>query len=156
MMQVAALKTIVQGILLVAVLTPSTPEQLERWSRPRPEPVTLNLPGWTKSSAPQDPTFPNQFSISFVSGACSVTLVRYWDLPLNPGDPISILGSKSITVAGRSSELITIKNFGSESVEERMSLTGQGYDIEYHVAVKFQNCSEDAVNEVLKRVEIHW
>jgi hypothetical protein len=154
MMQVAALKTIVQGILLV-VLLPATPEQLERWSRPRPEPVTLDLPGWTKSPAAPDPAFPNQSRISFVSGACSVVLVRYWDLPLDPGYPITVLGSKPVTVAGRSTELVTVKKFGSE-LEERVSLTGQGYDVEYHVGVRFQNCPEDVVNDVLKRVEIHW
>jgi hypothetical protein len=37
-----------------------------------------------------------------------------------------------------------------------MWLEGKGYDVEYMVRLRFEHCSNDAVEEVLRRVEVHW
>jgi hypothetical protein len=89
----------------VAVVLPILPGERERWAQPRPEPVTLELPGWTMWSSPTDTSLPNRRIIGFTRGTCDVQLVRFWDHPLTDGGPMSLKSSRPVTVAGRQIEL---------------------------------------------------
>ena len=70
---------------------------------------------------------------------------------------MSLKGSRPVTVAGRQIELHTTSVFEGLKREVRVLwLEGKGYDVEYIVRLRFEHCSNDAVEEVLRRVEVHW
>jgi hypothetical protein len=141
---------------LAQVMVP-TPDERERWARTRPEPVTLELPGWTMLSYPVDPSFPNQHIVSFTHGTCDVQLRRAWDRALIAGYPMSLKGSRPVTVAGRQIDLDTTSVFDGQQKEVQVLwLNGKGYDVEYIVRIRFEHCADDAVEEVLRCVEVHW
>lgn len=149
--------SLAQVLQRVAVLLPILPGERERWAQPRPEPVTLDLPGWTMWSVPPDTSLPNQRIIGFTRGTCDVQLIRFWDRALTDGGPMSLKGSRPVTVAGRQIELHTTSVFEGRTRDVQvMWLEGKGYDVEYMVRLRFEHCSNDAVEEVLRRVEVHW
>src|SRR5262245_56014219 len=95
----------------MTALLPILPGQIERWSQTRPEPVTLDLPGWTATVHEPNATFPNQRSIRFTRGGATVDVMRYWDMPRNPGHPMAVASQREITVGGRTTELLTTSVF---------------------------------------------
>jgi hypothetical protein len=148
---------VAQAFQRVSVVLPIAPGEQERWAQPRPEPVTLDLPGWTMHSIPAEPSLPNQRIISFTRGTCDVQLVRFWDRPLTDGGPMSLKGSRPVTVAGRQTELHTTSVFEGQTREVQVLwLKGTGYEVEYIVRLRFERCPDDAVEEVLRKVEVHW
>jgi hypothetical protein len=148
--------SLAQGLQRVAVLLPILPGERERWAQPRPEPVTLDLADWTMWSSPPDTSLPNQRIVRFSHGTCNVQLTRFWDRALTDGGPMSLKGSRPVTVAGRQIELHTTSFFGGPREVQLLWLEGKGYDVEYIVRLHFEHCSDDAVEEVLRRVEVHW
>jgi len=149
--------SLAQGLQRAAVLLPILPGERERWAQPRPEPVTLDLPGWTMRSSPPDTSLPNQRIIGFTRDTCDVQLLRFWDYALTDGGPMSLKGSRSVTVAGRQIELHATSVFeGMPREVQVLWLEGKGYDVKYIVRLRFEHCSDDAVEEVLHRVEVHW
>jgi hypothetical protein len=138
---------------------PITEEQRARWSKPRPEPVTLDLKGWSKTSTVKNPaehdSLPNRDATTFQNRACNVRLIRDWDMPLDPGFPATIEGSRPVTVAGRPAKLLTVNQFGPGKFQS-VGIAGKGYDVEYQVMIRFQNCPDDVIDDVLSHVEVHW
>ena len=106
-----------QKLRIADVVLPILPGERERWSQPRPEPVTLDLPGWMATSYPS--SLPNQGGMSFKRGACDVQLVRFCDRALTAGGPAQFKSSRPITVAGQQTQLQTTSMF--EGHDERGS-----------------------------------
>jgi hypothetical protein len=121
--------------------------------------VTLDLKGWSKTSTVVDPaehdSFPNRNATTFQNGACNVGLIRDWDMPLDPGFPVTIEGSRPVTVAGRPAKLLTVREFGQRMVQQ-VGITGKGYDVDYQVMIRFQDCPADVIDSVLSHIEVHW
>ena len=62
-----------------------------------------------------------------------------------------------VTVAGRKTELHTTSVFEGRTREVQVLwLKGTGYEVEYIVWLRFERCPDDAVEEVLRKVEMHW
>lgn len=150
----ALISSLARGAVL-----PTTEEQRARWSKPRPEPVTLDLKGWSKTSTAKDPaeydSFPNRNATTFQNGACNVRLIRDWDMPLDPGFPATIEGSRPVTIGGRPEKLFAVNEFGLGKIQS-VGITGKGYDVEYQVMIRFQDCPDDVIDNVLSHVEVHW
>jgi hypothetical protein len=144
----------------MSMLMPVHPEQVERWRRPRPEPVALALPKpWVLEQVVEpDDTFPNQRSLRWRSGAARIELLRYWDTPRNPGYPMAAASRRAIVVAGRNVELITTSMW--EGVQGRAVevcwITGAGHDVKYGVRVVFEDCTLAQITEALAHVTIDW
>ena len=96
--------SLAQGLQRAAVLLPILPGERERWAQPRPEPVTLDLPGWTMQSFPPDTSLPNQRIIGFTRDTCDVQLLRFWDYALTDGGPMSLKlpGRNAMEIESRS------------------------------------------------------
>ena len=136
---------------------PIDSDQIVRWSRPRPEPVSLDLPGWTISVREPDAAFPNERLIRFTRGASAVEIFRYWDYPRTPGGPIEIRASRSVTVGARETDLHTTSWFeGVQKEVHVLWLRGKGYDVDYGVRLVFERCPKDVVNKVLSRIQLNW
>jgi hypothetical protein len=141
----------------MSVLLPIMPGQLERWSRPRPEPVTLELPGWITQVREPDATFPNERRLHFEKGGASVELLRYWDQPRNPGRPMVVASEADAMVAGRPARLLTTSMFDGVTASVKVCwLTGEGHDVEYGVRIVFRGCSDDTIGDALARVHVAW
>lgn len=136
-------------------LVPIFPEQLERWTRPRPEPVILEMPGWTKSVIEPDDTFPNQRYVTFTRGSATVELMRYWDLPRNPGYPMVAASERDLVIGGRAAKLVETSMF--DGFPKRVLLIwirGEGHGVAYTVRVKLDGY--DDVDDIVSRVQIAW
>jgi hypothetical protein len=146
-----------QKLRVADVVAPILPGERERWSQPRPEPVTLDLPGWTVTSYPSSPSLPNQGVMSFKRVACDVQLVRFWDHALTAGGPAQYKSSRPITVAGQQTQLRTFSMFEGRTTEVQVLwLEGQGYDVSYKVRIRFEHCTEKDLDEVVDHVVVHW
>ena len=136
---------------------PIFPEQLERWSHPRPEPVTLELAGWAKRVDEPTPTFPNERRVTFERDGASVEVWRYWDGPRNPGYPMAVASERAVTVGGRSSTLMTMSMFeGVAQLVHVCALQGKGHDVEYGVRILFRGLADEHIGAVLSRVVVAW
>jgi hypothetical protein len=139
-------------------LLPIFPGQLERWQKPRPEPVVLELPDWTVERVTEpDDTFPNERTITWRRGDATVSLLRYWDQPRHPGGPMEIATKRTIVVGQRELELVTTRAFQGQVKEVRaVWITGTGHGVEYGVRLVFDRCTDAELADVLARVDLRW
>ncbi len=142
----------------MSALLPVFPEQRERWARERPDPVVLEMDAsFTKTVVEPDQTFPNQRWITFTRGAERVEVMRCWDSPRNPGQPMATESEREIEVAGRKVKLVTTSVF--DGVPRRVFvfwLTGEGYDVTYGVRVVLEGIAEEALPALLSRIKVAW
>ena len=137
-------------------LLPIFPGQRELWARPRPEPVSLELPGWRVRICEPNEPFPNARSWIFERDGGLVVVARTWDQPRSPGHPMVAASERPIVVDGRDTRLITTSMF--EGTPRRVLtfwLRGHGHDVHYVVRVMLEGC-DDALPEVLRRLRVHW
>jgi hypothetical protein len=141
-----------QNLQLASVVTPSLPEERERWSKPRPEPITFDRSEWRRSAE-----FINEATTSFVAGACTVMFRRFWDRSLMAGDPVSARQtSRNVLLATRQVELRSYAQFEGHGPVQVLWLEGQGYDVKYIVRLIFRQCPDAVVDDVLTHVKVHW
>jgi hypothetical protein len=139
----------------VSALLPIFPGQRELWSQPRPEPVVLDLSGWTQEVIEPDDTFPNQRWITFEKDGARIEVMRYWDQPRNPGHPMATESEREIVVAGTKTRLITTSMF--EGTAQRVWafwLTGEGHGVRYGVRVVVRR--EEDVDVAIAAVRVAW
>jgi hypothetical protein len=60
---------------------------------------------------PPNSDLPNRRIIAYTRGICDVKLDRVWDRNLTDGGPMSLKGSRPVTVAGRQIELHTTSTY---------------------------------------------
>lgn len=139
-------------------MPPLTPEQLERWARPHPQPVRLELyDGWQQQVSEPDPAEPNQKHWWYSQGARNVELMRTWDQPLEPGLPMQIASKRTVMVAQRPVELQTTSMFqGRPWVVQLLWLEGRGHQVKYSVRLCFTDCPDALVDEVLRCAVVAW
>ena len=141
----------------MSALLPIMPGQLERWSAPRPEPVTLELAGWKVETHGPDATFPNQRWVRFERGGASIELMRYWDNPRSPGYPMAVDSQKQVTVSGQVTEFLTTSMFNGIAKQVKVCwLRGKGHGVEYGVRIVFEGCSDEEIEDALGRVVVAW
>ena len=139
----------------MSVLLPSSPKQREVWSKARPEPVVLELPGWSQSIIEPDASQPNQRWINFEKDGGRIEWMRYWDTPLNPGYPMARESARDVMVAGRKTELVTTSMFDGAPMRVWVFwLTGEGHGVKYGVRVVVRR--EEDVETALAAVRVAW
>ena len=136
-------------------LLPIFPGQRELWSQPRPEPVTLDLPGWKRSIIEPDDTFPNQRWVTFEKDGGRIELMRYWDQPRNPGYPMAEESSREIEIGGRKTQLVTTSMFdGAKQRVWVFWINGEGHDVKYGVRIVVRR--EENVAAAIAATRITW
>jgi len=141
----------------MTALLPIHPAQLERWARPRPEPVELALDWPVASVIEPDATYPNQRWVRWTKGESIIELMRCWDLPRNPGHPMQIASTEKRAVAGREFDLATTSMFDGVQREVQLCwLRGEGHDVGYTVRIMFERCSAAAISDALTRLIVRW
>ena len=141
----------------MTALLPIHPAQLERWKRPRPEPVELALDWPVASVTEPNETYPNQRWVRWQRGDAVIELMRCWDLPRNPGMPMQIASTDKRTVAGREVDLATTSMYeGFPRVVRLCWMRGEGHDVGYVVRVMFERCSEAEISDALTRLTVRW
>jgi hypothetical protein len=135
---------------------PIFPGQRERWAEPRPEPVSLELPGWSCRVVEPDEVSPNERMWTFERGEGRVLVTRWWDQPLDPGYPMALAGERTVRAGDREIRLVTTSLFdGAPKRVQIFWLRGKGHGVGSVVRVVCDHC-DDAVEEVLRRVQVHW
>src|ERR1044071_264629 len=141
----------------MTALLPIHPAQLERWMRPRPEPVELALDWPVESEIEPDDHYPNQRWVRWNKGEAKIELMRCWDLPRNPGYPMQIASTEKRAVAGRELDIATTSMFEGTPREVRLCwLRGEGHDVTYTVRIMFERCSEAEISDALTRLIVRW
>jgi hypothetical protein len=141
----------------VTAFLPIHPAQIERWSRPRPEPVELAMDWPIASVIEPSANYPNQRWSRWQRGDAVIELMRCWDLPRNPGMPMQIASTEKRIVAGREVDLATTSMFeGAPKVVRLIWLTGEGHDVRYQVRVMFDRCSDAEIADALMRMHVRW
>jgi len=136
---------------------PIHPAQLERWQRPRPQPVELAIDWPVDSVVEPSETYPNQRWSRWKRGESVFELMRCWDLPRNPGHPMQIASTEKRTVAGREVDLSTTSMFDGVAREVRLCwLSGEGHDVRYTVRLMFDRCSNAEISDALMRLHVRW
>jgi len=134
----------------MSALLPIFPGDLERWARPRPEPVELALEGWTREVIEPNTTFPNERSVVWRKGEATLTFTRWWDTPRNPGPPIVVVSRRALVVAGRQAERVDTPEWIG------VWLRGEGHEVKYLVRLVFHHVDERSIDDALSRITIAW
>jgi hypothetical protein len=115
-----------------------------------PEPIVLDLPGWTKSEhAP--PALPNMKLTIWERGRARVEMARHWERALLPERPIVVASSRHVLINGHREEVHKTAMFEGTAMEvEVLFLQGPGWAVRF----VFDECSEETVNEVCARIGI--
>ena len=139
------------------MLLPIHPAQLERWRRPRPEPIELALDWPVASVIEPDDTYPNQRWTRWQQGDAIIELMRCWDLPRNPGHPMQIASTQKLAIAGREFDVATTSMYeGMPRVVKLCWLRGEGHDVGYTVRLLFERCTDAQISDALMRLTVRW
>lgn len=94
---------------------------------PRPEPVTLALPGWAAVDEGVG-RFDNARSWRWTKGDATVELTRWWGMPQHPGRPMVVASKTPVTVDGQPEALLRTSMFeGVVDEVDVLFLRGEGW-----------------------------
>jgi hypothetical protein len=132
---------------------PYSDEEVADWAARAPEPIDLELPGWTKTcvDATTGCVLPNERLLRFVRGASSITITRFWDMPLHGGHPMHVTSSRPATIAGKTAEICRTDMFeGAAEEVDVVFLTGR----DWQARVVFERCPPDVVDAACAAIRI--
>ena len=127
---------------------PMKPEPTDLDAQPspspqRPEPVGLELAGWSRRDAASE--FPNESIFTLRQGDASVELARWWGVPEIDGGPMQVASKRPVQVPGQTVELSRTSMFEGEQAEvDLLFLRGDGWI----VRVVCRSCTEQQVDAV--------
>lgn len=127
-----------------------TPADLERWATMGPEPVELALDGWERDE-PWDGASPNERWLRLTRGPRTITLTRWWDRPLYPGQPMVVESRREVEVAGATHELLTTAKDRGENRDAQVLFLR---DRDYVVRIVFEGCTPEEVDACLPAIRL--
>jgi len=136
----------------MSVVMRYTAEQVAEWKSRAPEPLELDLPGWTRSerNGTEDRLLPNERLVSFEQGERVVRFTRYWDYPLTPGHPMVTASKRAVQIGDRQLDVHTTSMFeGFPQEVQVLFVKGKGFTARF----VFQGCPPALVDELCAGIE---
>jgi hypothetical protein len=131
---------------------PATPPAAERAEMPTParsEPVTLDLPGWSRTDGTGSDD--NERVVTFREGSAVVELVRWWGIPETDGGPMQVAERRPVQIDGMDAELLRTSLFEGQAVEaDVVFLRADGWI----VRVACHSCAPEQLEAVLQGLSV--
>jgi hypothetical protein len=130
-------------------MLPIYPEQVASWGRRDDagiEPVTLALPDWQATTIGMR-GLPNERIWVYQRRESMITLVRIWDFPMTPGNPMAITSSRVVSIPNRPT--FTVDKTGQHDCFPRQVDVVFLKRATWQVRLEFDHCSEAEVDQAL-------